>query len=400
MIPFYPPWPSAGGLESKHTGAHRSSATDWPGVRSQLPSGPNLPSVLGPDGQEVQAKPAASHRWPRLRLLRGGLSQPIRGRREVAARKGLVLTGRDEELLVAAYRLGFVTEAQVALALYPPGGMAGRATPSSCAAERLRRLWLWGYVERVELPQPREVGGRQPYLYTLGRRGVSVVQARLGADAPPVHTRRLDRLEPAHIEHDLVAAELWANLRGQVARQPDLFPGPAPLAWRGERDLRALRLGTRDPQTRRWRPFAPDSFFRVRYWGRYVRTAAVEVDNGTLPLRRWRNKVRSFEAFLTDEAAWRPLGVRVQDVVVLVCSEARLEHLLEAAAAEVPEERWEHYLFATFDALQPAAFPTATWVGLAGDECRGLLFRFADDPDPEEDGGDGAEDDEEDPDDA
>ena len=44
--------------------------------------------------------------------------------------------------------------------------------PLRAAYTRLRLLWLWSYVERIELPVARTLGGRRPYLYALGPRSV------------------------------------------------------------------------------------------------------------------------------------------------------------------------------------------------------------------------------------
>src|SRR5437588_11867867 len=67
-------------------------------------------------------------------------------------------------------------------------------------------LWLWGYLERVELPVARVLGGRRPFLYALGRQGVAYVEQRLGTATLPVQPRRLDRLDHVFVEHDLKAA--------------------------------------------------------------------------------------------------------------------------------------------------------------------------------------------------
>ncbi|MGH2351684.1 MAG: hypothetical protein ACRDJN_08725, partial [Chloroflexota bacterium] len=60
---------------------------------------------------------------------------------------------------------------------------------------------------------PRGVGGSRPVLYTLGTQGVNVVAAELFADrsgVAAIRRRRLDRLNEQFLEHDLVAAAVWA----------------------------------------------------------------------------------------------------------------------------------------------------------------------------------------------
>src|SRR5205807_1011555 len=113
---------------------------------------------------------------------------------------------------------------------------------------RLDRLWRWGYVDRVELPVSRVLGGRRPYLYGLGERGVPVVSALLPAGAPPVHRRRLDRMVDLFVDHELLVARLWANL--WVA----LLGSGARWWWESERRLRRRGLRVKSEASKWWLP--------------------------------------------------------------------------------------------------------------------------------------------------
>jgi hypothetical protein len=103
-----------------------------------------------------------------------------------------------------------------------------------------------------------------------------------------------------------------------------------------------------------------------------VQTCLLEVDMGTLTLRRFRRKLRAFELSLAQ-------GLAAQDwdsdfeVVVLTHSRGRLDELWRAAREEVPPERWSAYSFGTFDLLEPQSFPEADWV-TAGNELVPLLY--------------------------
>jgi hypothetical protein len=149
--------------------------------------------------------------------LRGQYVRRLPTPEEIATRSPIVLTERDRELLVAVHRHGFMTTDLVELAFFPPRtGNGIRSSASSKAYERLRELWLWGYLERIELPVARVLGGRRPFLYSLGRQGVAFVETRMGTTALPVQPRRLDRLDHVFVDHDLKAAALWANLRDEL----------------------------------------------------------------------------------------------------------------------------------------------------------------------------------------
>ena len=98
---------------------------------------------------------------------------------EIATRSPIVLTERDRQLLIAVHRHGFMTTDLVELAFFPPRN-GSRSSASSKAYERLRELWLWRYLERIELPVARVLGGRRPFLYALGQQSIAVVEAAHG----------------------------------------------------------------------------------------------------------------------------------------------------------------------------------------------------------------------------
>jgi Replication-relaxation len=310
-----------------------------------------------------------NRRVPRGQELRSHLVRRLPTAAELATRATIVLTERDESLLIAVHVHGFLTAELIELAFFPTTG-DGRSWPSSCAYERLRQLWLWDYLERVELPVARVLGGRRPFLYALGRRGLRAVRAGRGGAGAAVQPRRLDRLDHVFVEHDLKAAALWANvhnlLRGRCVRA---------FRWTPERDLRARRLRVRDPdRPSRWLPFLPDGAFEVVYRDGRVQSMLIEIDMGTLTLERFRRKVRAFEACVEDGVFARHFQRQDFEVAVLVPSRARLVHLWRATRQEVSRDRTGSYLFATFDALEPSRFARAEWV-TAANRVRALLDR-------------------------
>jgi hypothetical protein len=310
-----------------------------------------------------------------LQVLRGHLVRRIPASDELASRVPIALTPRDEEILAAVYAQGFLTSDIIVSALFPaPAG--GRRAHSAPAYQRLRQLWLWGFLERVEQPVAPSLGGRRPFLYALGPRAVPLLAARAGAADrdQPVQQRRLTRLDDRALEHDLHAARLWANLRAKV-------PETRLIGWRweAERALRARRLRVPDPEGRFPLPFVPDGYAELVYPSGAVQCCVAEVDMGTLPLRRFRRKLRGLEAFLAQGRFERHFRRREFEVLVLAPSPARLRGLRLAARRVVPEARWPHYLFATFEALAAERFPDGWWPLEADDEANrcGLFFEQA-----------------------
>src|SRR5712692_107918 len=86
--------------------------------------------------------------------LRGHYVRRLPTASEISTRSPIVLTERDRQLLVAVHRQGFLTTDLIELAFFPPRN-GSRSSASSKAYERLRELWLWGYLGRIELPVVR-----------------------------------------------------------------------------------------------------------------------------------------------------------------------------------------------------------------------------------------------------
>jgi hypothetical protein len=291
--------------------------------------------------------------------LRGQYVRRLPTPAEIATRRPIVLTERDKQLLVAVHRHGFMTTDLIELALFPPRN-GSRSSASSKAYERLRELWLWGYLERIELPVARVLGGRRPFLYALGQQAVAVVEQRVGTTALPVRPRRLDRLDHVFIDHDLKAAALWANLRAEMRRRRG-----CKWLWDSERELRVKRLHVRVHSSKgdHWLPFLPDAYFEVTYPNGDVQCALVEIDMGTLTLRRFGRKVQAFETALAEGVFERHFKREEFEVLVLTHSGRRLEALRRVAYRIVASDRRDCWYFATFGALEPSAFGSADLVG-------------------------------------
>lgn len=283
-----------------------------------------------------------------------------RTKAELAKRTPIVLTDRDKDILTAISIHGFLTTELIELAFFPEPSH-GRRSPCSRAYERLQQLWRWAYAERVEQPIARSVGGRRPYLYALGRRGEPVVAQRLGQSVTRVQRRRLDRLSSVFVDHDLQIAAFWANLVA-LLRSTHARLG----RWLPERELRARKVRVYDPRIGWWLPVLPDAAFEVVYPDGSVQGCLLEVDMGTLTLKRFQRKVRAFELDLA-QGLGAVLPVPSFEVLVLTHSQRRLQELWRTARDEVPPERWGAYSFGTFDLLEPRSFREARWVTAEND---------------------------------
>ena len=297
-----------------------------------------------------QGLPSGSRR----RAVGGFLVVRARRPAELAGRRPIVLTRRDREILAAVHAHGVLTASQIELAFF--SGLAGGSpergrpgAPSGNCYVRLRQLWLWGYLERLEQPLPRGAGGSRPALYALGPRGAPHSGDRDDPDTPRGRPAAAGPARRPLARARLGRGRLLGPPAGPVARGAGRGGG---WRWTAERRLRALALGVRDPRTRRWHPFLPDGYFEVEYaaaracgaaapdWGPVPRTpsrhrpgpqtrrrgpeaspvvqcAVLEVDMGTLPLPRFRRKARAFELALRQGVFARAFGRAEFEVLVL-----------------------------------------------------------------------------------
>jgi len=285
---------------------------------------------------------------------------------ELAGRAPFVITDRDQDMLAAVATHGFLTVELLSLAFYPL--QAGPLAVSARAYWRIRQLWLWGFLERVELPVPRGLRGSKPSLYMLGPQGRPYADRRLEPGVSAI-VRRVDRLDAASVPHNLVTAALWANLIaalhgtiGTVSR------------WIPERVLRGKKVVLRDPDDNYRLPVLPDAYFELAYnAGATVRACFLEVDMGTLTRERFRRKVRAFQLYESSGLFEEHWGHGSMTVLVIVPSVARRDELVAVARETLHDSWWPWYAFLTVDMLDPGRFGRARWLRLDGEPCRLLL---------------------------
>lgn len=285
---------------------------------------------------------------------------------ELAGRAPFVITDRDQDMLAAVATHGFLTVELLSLAFYPL--QAGPLAVSARAYWRIRQLWLWGFLERVELPVPRGLRGSKPSLYMLGPQGRPYADRRLEPGVSAI-VRRVDRLDAASVPHNLVTAALWANLiaalqgtNGTVSR------------WIPERVLRGKKVVLRDPDDNYRLPVLPDAYFELAYnAGATVRACFLEVDMGTLTRERFRRKVRAFQLYESSGLFEEHWGSGSMTVLVIVPSVARRDELVAVARETLHDSWWPWYAFLTVDMLDPGRFGRARWLRLDGEPCRLLL---------------------------
>ncbi len=279
---------------------------------------------------------------------------------ELVRRPSCCLTPRDLEILDAANRHPLLTADLVGLAFFPPD----RADPrhaSSRAYARLRRLWLWGYLDRFALPAPRGYLGGVPDLFALGAEGRRLVTRPLYGALRPARAKPED-LDVRFVQHELLIAAVWAQLRS-LMRTGRLRS----CRWTPERAWRTAQVYVRQPDESERLRVLPDGSATLVYPDGTARLCAVEIDRGTLTNDDLGKKLRAWEGFVRGGRLAKDYGHPDASLVVLVENWGTLSARWKLGRETVPEQSWSRYLLGRAELLVPERFAgEAGWLALNG----------------------------------
>ena len=257
-----------------------------------------------------------------------------------------VLTDRDMAIVaaVAEYRLLSRSQIQRLLGF-------GTATRVNF---RLQKLFHRGYLARHYLPTLK---GSSQAIYGLDRLGLPVAAERLGKDTADLwHPKAL---HPFFLAHQLAVNDVRIAFE-LAARAHDHHQL---LQWLPEEEAYdRFFFGTS------WRSLTPDAFLRYRV-GKQVLAAFVEVDRGTMPNRRFKEKIERYFAYdVSGRYAERYKGQRFR-VLVITSSAERLANLKNTAAQVAQRNCW----FATLSEIAQNGPLAAIWETVGGERKARLI---------------------------
>ncbi|HEY77210.1 MAG TPA: hypothetical protein G4O00_13720, partial [Thermoflexia bacterium] len=170
---------------------------------------------------------------------------------------------------------------------------------SSACRARLRLLWQAGYLDRL---WPDRFHG--PAVYTLDRRGVEALAAYRGFPSDGLIGRGRKELSPLFLEHALDVARVYAAVAAALREVPEVHLAD----FRGEHTFRGPGDHDRFPDPadpRRTLPVVPDGLFVLERADGKRRLVFLEVDRGTMAVRRVRGKVRGYGGYRVGEGPGR-----------------------------------------------------------------------------------------------
>lgn len=204
------------------------------------------------------------------------LTRPSHVTQDHVDRAAAHLTDRDRRIALDCYEHGTLTTDQITR-LHFRGERASR--------RRLERLYRLRVLDRFR-PTRRRGEGSAPFHWVLDEVGARIVAAELGRDRDRLHWRRSDPLKVARtatLAHRLAVNEFFVRLAVEASAA-----GGALREWYGERTTQRLLDGIA----------APDGYGVVVLPDREPLHLLLELDRGTEPLQRIREKLIRYEKAL------------------------------------------------------------------------------------------------------
>lgn len=234
------------------------------------------------------------------------------------------LRERDVDIIEAVHKYRVLRQEQIQALFF-----GSRAT----AQTRLEKLYDHAYLDRKFLPV-YEGQGRSPTLYVLDRRGAETLRVQRGYDAITWHSSSKN-LATDFLQHTtainevMIAVTLACRAHGFILEE-----------WQTESHLKADydRVRIRSGRGQETAPVIPDSYFTIiANQRRYP--FALELDRGTMELKRFKTKVKAYMAYHQSGSYERRFGTSSLRVLTVVSTEApsggeqRRDNLKETSAA-------------------------------------------------------------------
>ena len=282
-----------------------------------------------------------------------------------AVPKPLRITERDIDIIEAVHNFRVLSQLQIQQLFFGS---------QSTAQFRLEKLYDHGYLERKFLPVDTGYGGvylgRSPTLYILDKSGAELLREKRGYDFKWYSSSL--QVKPDHLRHTLEISEFALRLILATRERDCEIP-----EWRAEAVLKA-DYDSVDIETasgiKRSVAVVPDSYFQiVASKKRYH--FFLEMDRGTMTLKRFKNKVKAYQAYFRSGAYQRRYQTRSLRVLIVtghLVGEQRLTNLKQATEEVAPEENW--FLFTSINQIVPETGLTKPiWRVSGSDQMQSLI---------------------------
>ncbi len=283
------------------------------------------------------------------------------------------MTPRDYRILQDIGRCGALTAEQIGAhhfgwAVVHKGIRTNPDSPPQLAIfancqRRMKFLYDNRLVKRIDRFQLLK-DGKQPYLYTLTRRGAQVLATYLECELRDVAWRQTDhRLRPNYIEHLI----LTNDVRLGVERAAQASPYVELVEWLDEVTLAEQQRDERIPLVLnagsvQYVTLVPDAYFALKTRDGTLLHHFVEIDRATEVVtsnnesyRTWERKIRTYDAFFASDSYRQRYNTERGKLLTITTKWPRLERLFATTEQVVKQQR---YWFTTHRKLsEPQIMP-------------------------------------------
>jgi protein involved in plasmid replication-relaxation len=259
--------------------------------------------------------------------------------------KPISIQPRDIDIVDFVDKYRVVSQAQLQRLFF------GSMTP---ARDRLESLFDHNFLERIFKPV-FEGEGRAPTLYMLGKKGAELLRTERGYGERRWYSSSRD-LRPDKIEHSLAINEVFLAIAFACRES-----GYEIRQWRTESEMKANYdhvVITNTGGKRERVAVIPDSQFVIVANGQKY-PFLLELDRGTMPLRRFKNKIKAYVAYYESgkyTERYQTNSIRVITVVskeVRNGGEGRMRDLKKTTEEE-SDKKW--FWFTTLQKLTAETF--------------------------------------------
>ena len=200
-------------------------------------------------------------------------------------------TLRDGRVLNWIYEMRFLSREQIQRLEFSPQS-------DRYCRDRLRWLFDAGYLDRRRLDLNTGFGANRP-IYCLGARGAEWIALDQKMDPSELDWKPRDNeVEQFFLEHTLGVNGFWIDI--VLATRNSEY---ALERWVDERTLKSQEMKdyVDDPSGRGKIPIVPDGYFCIRIPDGHKACFMLELDRGTVAIKRWRRKIRGYIEYSTRE---------------------------------------------------------------------------------------------------
>lgn len=249
------------------------------------------------------------------------------------------LTDRDTRMVKTVYDLRFASAKQVSLLI--------GSHVQTCRI-RLYLLWQNKFVDRLNLPI--FVGeGSPPAIYVLGAQGRRLIAEQIGLDSGHIPRTDWRRNYFFLLHHTLRRNDFRAALYAACRQRDDLEF----LFWKQDKDVGdSVMLPSKTGEPTRV-PLVPDGFIGLdTSKGRMY--AYVEIDRGTITLKKFLQKQRGYFRWWQDRGYVDKYGERNFRVLYVTTNESRMENLIKTTwRVKESNQGSGFFWFTTFNRIDP-----------------------------------------------